>query len=438
VLEIPAATVQALQLSLNQIPSSSPNHAERYFLEKSQRLAVREVLRRSGGVIHSSVPLPAWRTFQGMPAADAFDAAWLRLKKSPFGSDAQGESEVHRVADLFCGCGGLSLGVGEALRALGKRPDFVFACDIDKAAIDVYEANFTPRLAVDAPIEQYIDGKIGATLTPAERALKRAIGGVDFVIAGPPCQGHSDLNNHTRRDDPKNKLVTRVTRFVEIFRPAHVLIENVQGIRHDKSGSLQEAKRGLAALGYSLDEALLRADEVGAAQTRRRYLLVASRGSVQSLFEVPLLYPGSARPLSWAIGDLLDLDSQTVFDTPAKHSSVNKQRIDYLHDHGLYELPDSERPPCHRDGNHSYKSVYGRMYWDRPAPTITTGFGSIGQGRFGHPLKRRTLTPHEAARVQFFPDFFNFGERGRRDYQSLIGNAVPSKLAYAVALHQLR
>ena len=77
------------------------------------------------------------------------------------------------------------------------------------------------------------------------------------------------------------------------------------------------------------------------------------------------------------------------------------------------------------------------MHWDQPSPTITGGFGSNGQGRFVHPLERRTLTPHEAARVQFFPDFFRFNNVKRRELQQIIGNAVPSKAGFVVSLQLL-
>src|SRR5204862_6860500 len=124
---------------------------------------------------------------------------------------------------------------------------------------------------------------------------------------------------------------------------------------------------------------------------------------------------------------LLDTRGEAIFDTRAKHHAANVARIDY-------DLPDAQRPDCHRLKEHAYKAVYGRMRWDQPAPTITRGFGSSGQGRFVHPIRRGTLTPHEAARVQFFPDFFEFGDLGRRALQELIGNAVPSKLASVVVL----
>jgi DNA (cytosine-5)-methyltransferase 1 len=83
--------------------------------------------------------------------------------------------------------------------------------------------------------------------------------------------------------------------------------------------------------------------------------------------------------------------------------------------------------------------MYGRLHWDRPAQTITSGYGSMGQGRYVHPRERRTLTPHEAARLQMIPDFFDFSDaRSRGAWARMIGNAAPWKLAYAFALEMLR
>ncbi len=93
---------------------------------------------------------------------------------------------------------------------------------------------------------------------------------------------------------------------------------------------------------------------------------------------------------------------------------------------------------CHRDPNHKYKSMYGRLDWDKPAQTITTGFGSPGQGRYLHPSQLRTLTPHEAARLQFFPDWYDFRSvTKRKRLQEMVGNAVPPKLGYLLTLDVL-
>ena len=101
----------------------------------------------------------------------------------------------------------------------------------------------------------------------------------------------------------------------------------------------------------------------------------------------------------------------------------------WLIDKDKYNLPNRMRPECHRDKEHTYNAMYGRLNWDTAAPTITTGFGSMGQGRFVHPSCPRTITPHEAARLQTLPDFFDVDtSNGRGAWATVIGNAVPPLL----------
>lgn len=394
---------------------------------------VRMVTRRDGLVSESRVRrTPA--AGKSTDLAATFGASWLRASTPPQGPTG---GKPLRIADLFSGCGGLSVGAAEACRALSIPPRFALASDLYQPALDVYCHNLRPAHAIAAPIEAHIDGSLGAGLTHAERTLRRRVGSVDLVISGPPCQGHSDLNNHTRRVDPKNQLVLRVARFAEVFEPEHVLVENVQGIRHDRLGALSRAKEWLGRLGYQVTDAVISAEAVGVPQRRRRYFLFASRSPIRPLDRLASHFSTGATTMRWAIGDLHRAPASTDFDRPSTPTPVNRKRIDYLFDHALYDLPDHQRPDCHADGGHTYKAVYGRLRWDEPAPTITTGFGCMGQGRFVHPAGRRTLTPHEAARLQFLPDFFDFGQRRRGEYQQLIGNAVPPKLSYAVLLYQL-
>ena len=367
-----------------------------------------------------------------MEAAALFDLAWLTSKKMPCPRDLQGE---FRVVDLFCGCGGLTLGVREAAFSLGHRFRSVFASDINKSALDLYVRNFQPDIADTLPIENHVDGKLGENLTTSEEQFVRKLGNVDMLLAGPPCQGNSDLNNHTRRDDPKNLLYLRAVRCVEILSPESVIIENVPGVLHERHGVLQTAIRHLSSLGYSVSYGIMPMKAVGVAQNRKRMVLIASKCGSVNIDTIIDDASVQERPLSWVCTDLLDAyDEKDVFNSSANHSDENKRRIHYLFAHDIHDLPDSERPDCHRLKPHAYKAVYGRMYWNIPAPTITGGFGSCGQGRFVHPLRERTLTPHEAARVQFFPDFFDFHGVFRRELQQIIGNAVPSKAGFVVAL----
>jgi DNA (cytosine-5)-methyltransferase 1 len=143
--------------------------------------------------------------------------------------------------------------------------------------------------------------------------------------------------------------------------------------------------------------------------------------------------------MGWAIGDLRTCSRSDMFDTPSKPTATNFMRIEYLFSKGVFDLPDRLRPDCHRLKTHTYRSVYGRLRLDQPAQTITSGFGSMGQGRYVHPTQRRMITPHEAARLQMIPDYFDLREvPNRTALAEIIGNAVPPKLAFVFALELLR
>ena len=198
----------------------------------------------------------------------------------------------------------------------------------------------------------------------------------------------------------------------------------------------------LEEAGYHVTTGILSADQLGWAQTRSRHFLVASRVAPPAdLKDVASAMLRPARSIWWAIEDLADALSETdVFDSVPKMSKDNIQRINYLFDNDVYDLPNHVRPDCHKDG-HTYPSVYGRLMRDAPAPTLTTGFQTPGRGRFIHPTQRRVLTPHEAARIQGFPDSFRFRSASdsvtKSQLQKWIGDAVPSILGYVAGLTAL-
>lgn len=393
---------------------------------------VRSIKLRDGTTIESAVD----KNFMldKVVSPEDYDLAWLRSKVPP---KVPAWRRELRMVDLFSGAGPMTLGVVEAGRAVGINVSPVYAIDFDKNAALNYKYNFPLCNVVNDDIFKYVDGELGAPPTDVEINTLNMVGHIDMVIGGPPCQGHSDLNNHTRRDDPRNQLIFRVVRFVEITMPHYVIIENVQGILHDRNHVLQTAEDYLEHLGYRLHKNLLMSSKFGVAQNRRRFILVATLDDTD--FCLSQYERESANGVWWAIDDLSGCDKKDVFNTSANHSPTNQQRINYLFDNGIYELPYQLRPKCQRSENNRYTSVYGRMYPDKPAPTITSGFGSIGQGRFCHPYERRTLTPHEAARVQFIPDFFKFSKGlNRVALQKMIGNAVPPKLTYIIGLELFR
>ncbi|HXD29760.1 MAG TPA: DNA mismatch endonuclease Vsr [Pyrinomonadaceae bacterium] len=363
-------------------------------------------------------------------ARSLYDQVFLRSKKLAWHSPLRG---TVRAADLFSGCGGLSLGTREACTALGKQFKSVLAIDEDLSSLEVYKRNFTPTLPIKENIWSVLSGELGARLEKAEKALLKKIGAVDICLAGPPCQGHSDLNNHTRRKDKRNHLYERVARFAEIAEPSHLIIENVPNVINAKERALDNTIARLEKLGYKVDTNVVHLADLGVPQRRKRDVLIASSSRL-SIAEIVNRHKVSAeRTLRWAIADLARRAPGSLLDTPSTLHPDNVERIQYLMKHDEYDLPNDLRPICHQD-DHSYVSMYGRLDYDEPAQTITSGFGSPGQGRYIHPTCRRTLTPHEAARLQFFPDSFDFSQVKRRALAKMIANAVPMILTFVLLL----
>jgi DNA (cytosine-5)-methyltransferase 1 len=353
------------------------------------------------------------------------DRQWLRRTEPPPIVTTAG---ALRLVDLFAGCGGLSFGLIEAARHLGLSAEVALAVEHDRDALAVFQRNIATRDARQTDVEAIFDGSLGSTLTLTERRITRDIGEVDILVGGPPCQGNSDLNNRTRRNDPRNLLYARMARAVEVLGPTCVVIENVPSVRHDRAGVVAVTREALEVAGYNCAEAVLDASRAGVPQRRRRHVLVGTRGSSNlSLLEEFDVRCSHVRSLGWAIRDLEKSEGGTPFNSAATMSPESRRRIAWLFDNKKYDLPNELRPICHRS-RHSYVSMYGRLRWGRPAQTVTSGFGSMGQGRYVHPSRRRTLTPHEAARIQTFPDYFDFGTTPRTALARMIGNAVPPLL----------
>ncbi|MQA87270.1 MAG: DNA (cytosine-5-)-methyltransferase [Streptosporangiales bacterium] len=344
---------------------------------------------------------------------------------------------VLSVVDLFCGCGGMTIGLLEAAADAKRRLRIPLAVDDDPTAADTFLRNFPSAGIECAKVESLIDGELGAPLTAMESRLPRKVGPVSILVAGPPCQGHSDLNNKTRRNDPRNALYARVARAAVVLKPAVVIVENVPQVANDHGQVVDLTACALEAAGYRVHLTTLDLRKVGVPQRRKRHVLLAVSGSTPSPREIlDGLGGGCAdhvRTVEWAIGDLEDVEPVTAFDRASTPSPENRERIDKLFDENIHDLDNDDRPPCHRDKKHTYRSMYGRLWWDQPAQTITTGFGSMGQGRYVHPTRRRTITPHEAARLQTIPDYVQLGLEAKRGaWAQMIGNAVPAFLTRAL------
>lgn len=339
-----------------------------------------------------------------------------------------------KAVDLFGGCGGLSLGIAQACRDFEAALDIRLAADFDADALAVFATNFPKATVALEDLGKCLNGQPGEPLTTEECRVFEGVGAVQILVAGPPCQGHSDLNNHTRRDDPKNRLYLKVARAAEILAPRVVLIENVPSVMHDKNQAMQKTSLLLGARGYRVANLVVRLDKLGIPQRRKRHVLLATHDSIglepTSVLNSVAESQAEEHNLRWAIGDLADIANGNGVDQAPKASATNRERMRWLLEHDEYDLPNSERPLCHQNDGHTYLSMYGRLDWEKPAQTITSGFGSIGQGRYMHPDQMRALTPHEAARIQGFPDYFRFAPLpSRASLATMIANAVPPELA---------
>ena len=391
------------------------------------------------------------------PGAVGASAWWQSfLRGAPvFPQDGAAELPPVRVVDAFCGAGGFTLGAAQAAIAVGRRFESVAAIDVDEGALEVHKFNFGTKHIVASNASSLVDFHVSGSGEQSrfayepeiiEPRLFAEVGKIDLFLAGPPCQGHSNLNNKTRREDPRNLLYLTAVALAVGLKAKFIAIENVPEVVNDKSDVVSGAKALLKAAGYGfVDSGVLASHELGGAQTRRRYFLIAARDAgSDSCLTIKGVATGmrrSAHSLLWAIGDLLrsplDEPKLGVMDTVPTMSEDNRVRINYLFDNNQWELPNEVRPDCHKDG-HTYPSVYGRLHWEKPSQTITTGFLTPGRGRYIHPERRRVITPHEAARIQSFPDTFRFVANGhdpaRNALTKWIGDAVPPLLGYVAIL----
>ena len=408
---------------------------EQFEYDERQNRFVRTVKTSDGDFVRSAIPSCYSESPTKANLAADYDAAWLRATKLP---RFWPRREPIRVVDLFSGCGAMMLGAAEAARALRARIEPTLAVDLDSTALAVLARNFPQADCRNEDVASLIGTDTGTDVAERRSRLKEDVGQVDLLLGGPPCQGHSNLNNSSRRKDPKNSLFFAMATAAELLEPRHVILENVRDVVHDQDAVFQRTYDHLARLGYSVDAGLLKAEDLGVAQRRHRMFLVASRQHAVDIGRMVAPFTARRRSFDWACADLDDTPADGAFDAASQPTAVTRGRIDWLFENRKYELPNSLRPACHHAGEHSYLSVYGRIRPDEPVQTITTGFTYMGQGRFVHPRRRRTITPHEAARLQFLPDHFVFGDLSRRAYKSMIGNAVPPKLVYILALQLLR
>lgn len=348
-----------------------------------------------------------------------------------------------RAIDLFAGCGGFSCGFEQA----GIKTVAAVEFDKDIALSYAYNHPNTKLLIDDI---KNVDNKKNFTKYMA-----------DIIVGGPPCQGFSTAGARIRQgfvDDPRNYLFKHYLNIVKLVRPKMFIFENVKGIVHYQNGEIfKEIQKAFEAEGYKLQYTIVKAKEFGIPQARERTILIGSlidfdlhnemEKTKQELIKLKSHFFDKVSVWD-AISNLYDptidgiiknvkpLNNYTKYlsfkgETIKNHIATKHNII------AISRIKKIKQSENFRALNEDIKSVhsgsYGRLDPNGIAQTITTRFDTPSGGRFIHPFADRTITPREAARLQSFPDNFEF-KGTKTSICKQIGNAVPPKLAYFFAI----
>lgn len=369
--------------------------------------------------------------------------------------------------DLFCGCGGFTLGMDRA------RLKCLAAIDFNKEAIEVFKKNLSH-------VPQILDKDL-TKFSAFELAKLIGTGSVvDVIVGGPPCQGFSTVRqvdgaNHGKRlvEDARRHLYQEFLRYVEFFQPKVFVMENVLGIRSASGGEyFTRVQKEARAIGYRVHAQVEDCVELGLPQKRRRQLFIGTRLDLPDYFH-PTIQPAPRachRPSLWeAIGDLPPVkagggDETSDYDMERRKLHVERFGRRYLY--SVLEVRRAAKLIAHRARPHSERDLrdfallregenskeamnrgvrfefpydketfqdrYTRQHRAEACSTIVAHLSKDGL-MFIHPTQNRSLTPREAARVQSFPDWFDFPIARTHQFR-VIGNAVPPLVSEAIGI----
>ncbi len=350
----------------------------------------------------------------------------------------------YNIVDLFAGVGGLSYGFSQL-----EEFNVVMANEVEKDISIAYSLNYPDVHMINCDINDL-----------TKEVIEEVIGHqkIDIVVGGPPCQSYSTLGK--RQMDDRANLFMQYKRVLSIIRPRAFVFENVTGILSMNGGKLfEDIQKEFATLGYQLKYQVLNAQDYGVPQVRERVILVGFLGKNKYKYPEPICGEGK-KPyvtLKDAIGDLPILQSGE-----SNHSYIAGISNDFLNfvrkggstkasehtapkngEHlikimktlkdgqGKMDLPEDIRPKS------GYGNTYAKLWWDRPATTITRNFVCPSSSRCIHPRDSRAMTIREGARLQSFPDDYQFyGSDGMKRLE--IGNAVPPLLSVAIAQQMVK
>lgn len=343
-----------------------------------------------------------------------------------------------KAIDFFCGGGGMTHG----LKMAGIK--VLAGIDLDSKCKETYEHNNAPAKFIEADIADL-------DIKSLEKGLP--IGGGEYIkiernddnllfVGCSPCQYWSIMNTDKTKSESSRNLLEDFCRFVDYYNPGFVVIENVPGIVSHLDSPLNKLIDLLARKGFFPPAfGVIKVSNYGVPQTRKRFLLIASRVKLVSL---PEFTSDATLTVRNFIGDKKRFpeitpghqDESDFCHTAAGLSETNQNRLALTEPNGgsrsAWQDTDLQLPVYakHRaNDKFGFQDIYGRMFWDKPAPTITTRFYSLSNGRFGHPEQNRAISLREGATLQTFPLDYVFKAETISTISRIVGNAVPPELA---------
>jgi DNA (cytosine-5)-methyltransferase 1 len=337
----------------------------------------------------------------------------------------------YKAIDFFCGGGGMTCGLRQA------GINVLAGVDIDKEAKETYEINNPESTFILSDIRtlrtNYFEKKLGIN-----RNDDRLI-----FIGCSPCQFYSVINTDRENSEKSKNLLRNFARFIEYYNPGYVVVENVPGLKTNEKSILPEFLKFLRNKRYTVCEKVVDLSYYGVPQSRKRFSLIASR--VDKNIKLP--EPDSKQSL---LEDFIG-EQNGFSKIPAGHKDNSEfnhttsglkpiclERLTITpHDGGdRFSWKDNERLQlkCFIGKDDSFRDTYGRMFWGKPASTITTKFFSISNGRFAHPEEDRAISLREGATLQTFRKDYIFKTTSIGATAKLIGNAVPPEYARRIGL----
>lgn len=336
----------------------------------------------------------------------------------------------YAAVDLFCGVGGLTKGLEQAGINVVAGIDFEPSCQY------AYETNnnakFVQRDITTITLEELV------ALYPEHLDI--------HILAGcAPCQPFSKYTQRYRKTgykDEKWRLLYSFGALAKGIRPEVIAMENVPELA--KTSVFNDFINELEKCGYHISFTIVYCPDYGVPQSRRRLVLLAS--ALGEIGLIPATHtPGNYVTVKDAIGDLPPLIAGSTDPSDLMHSATalseqNLKRIRQSVQGGTWRDWDKElQLKCHKKkSGKTYPSVYGRMSWNAPSPTITTQFYGYGNGRFGHPEQDRALSLREGATLQSFPKDYKFISStdilNKHKLGLQIGNAVPVRLGEVIGM----